>query len=111
MGRMKQLTPRVGPLHVRAPRNAPRLRDRVDSWRRWYKTQGWRDLRWDVLVAAGFRCARCELVCLSANLVADHIQPHRGDEARFWDRGNLQCLCKRCHDSDKQREERAAAGF
>jgi len=39
-------------------------------------------------------------------LVADHITPHRGDEFLFWDAGNLQCLCKPCHDRHKQRQER-----
>ena len=41
--------------------------------------------------------------------VADHITPHRGDAAMFWDVGNAQCLCKPCHDRIKQREERAAS--
>jgi 5-methylcytosine-specific restriction protein A len=30
--------------------------------------------------------------------VVDHIQPHRGNWARFIDRDNLQSLCKSCHD-------------
>ena len=38
--------------------------------------------------------------------IVDHIKEHKGDEAIFWDEGNLQSLCKRCHDSVKQREER-----
>jgi 5-methylcytosine-specific restriction endonuclease McrA len=37
--------------------------------------------------------------------VADHVIPHKGDESLFWDAGNLQGLCKRCHDSDKARIE------
>lgn len=37
--------------------------------------------------------------------VADHIIPHKGNKKLFWDEGNLQPLCKRCHDSDKAREE------
>lgn len=39
--------------------------------------------------------------------VADHVTPHRGQEAMFWDAGNLQSLCKPCHDRIKQREEAA----
>ncbi|WP_234463967.1 HNH endonuclease signature motif containing protein [Paracoccus caeni] len=35
----------------------------------------------------------------------DHIIPHRGDEARFWNVNNLQCLCKVCHSTTKQRQE------
>lgn len=41
--------------------------------------------------------------------VVDHITPHRGDYARMWDPLNWQSLCKRCHDSHKQRQDRAAA--
>lgn len=30
--------------------------------------------------------------------VVDHIIDHKGDPAFFWDFGNWQALCKRCHD-------------
>lgn len=110
MARLKQLAPRGQALKPRGSSgNVPlRARDRVDTWRRWYKTSEWRRLRWDVLVAACFTCVRCGLVGQSAELVADHIEPHRGDHARFFDRSNLQCLCAACHNRDKQREERRA---
>ena len=39
-------------------------------------------------------CAKCG----RPGQVVDHIQPHRGDPALFWDRDNLQTLCKPCHD-------------
>ncbi len=39
--------------------------------------------------------------------VVDHIVPHRGDKALFWDRSNWQPLCKHCHDSIKQQLERS----
>lgn len=38
--------------------------------------------------------------------IVDHITPHRGDSALFFDEENLQALCKTCHDSGKQSEER-----
>jgi len=42
--------------------------------------------------------------------VADHIKPHRGSLALFYDPANLQSLCDqspfRCHSSAKQSEER-----
>ena len=38
--------------------------------------------------------------------VVDHIVPHRGDPALFWDRTNWQGLCKSHHSRDKQAEER-----
>lgn len=33
-----------------------------------------------------------------AATVTDHIIPHRGDPALFWDPINWQALCKSCHD-------------
>ena len=41
--------------------------------------------------------------CLSQGIVTpatvvDHIVPHRGDRALFWDENNWQPLCKSCHD-------------
>lgn len=44
-------------------------------------------------------CRRCgdAGVTTPANVV-DHITPHNGDPALFWDRANWQPLCKRCHD-------------
>lgn len=43
----------------------------------------------------------------TSKLVADHIIPHRGDPALFWDMSNLQTLTKQCHDSNKQRLEKS----
>jgi 5-methylcytosine-specific restriction enzyme A len=36
--------------------------------------------------------------------IADHVEPHRGDINKFW-LGELQSLCKNCHDSGKKAEE------
>ncbi|RJE87972.1 HNH endonuclease [Paracoccus onubensis] len=91
----------------------------VTPWRNWYNSKEWRDLRWSVLVADQFICRRCGTLCdpdpASRNEpnapVADHRKPHRGDRALFFDRDNLQCLCKRCHDGAKQAEERKAGGY
>lgn len=38
--------------------------------------------------------------------VVDHITPHRGDQALFWDRSNWQSLCTTHHNGPKQRMER-----
>lgn len=62
---------------------------------------------------------------LTAASVVDHIVAHRlkeaidsGDEARieaarklFWDSENWQSLCGPCHNSVKQREERASKHY
>nr|WP_251447162.1 HNH endonuclease signature motif containing protein [Vermiculatibacterium agrestimuris] len=36
----------------------------------------------------------------------DHIRPHRGDPALFYDTGNLQSLCHRCHSAKTRKEMR-----
>ena len=117
MGRLTQVAPRLGPppRRLAAPLGADREgaqgRDATQPWRRWYKTAAWQRLRWEVLVAAGFVCAACgRIEPDTSRLVADHIRPHRGDPDRFWARANLQCLCKACHDIDKQAAERRWQG-
>ena len=75
-------------------------------WRRWYKTTRWRRLRWLILVRDLFTCQMCHKIeGDTSQLVADHKTPHRGDASLFWDEDNLQCVCKPCHDGDKQRME------
>lgn len=112
MARLPTLKPRLyAPLpKLQAPKDeAGRTRHRrqASPYRKWYNTARWQKLRWQVLVDAMFTCAMCgRMEAQSRNLVADHITPHRGDEALFWDRSQIQCLCKSCHDSAKQREER-----
>jgi len=118
MPKLTALRPRLG-----APR--PKLaaapvtredRDRVRDqrhWRRWYKTARWRKLRLQVFVRDLFTCQwpGCGRVeGDTSQLVADHKRAHRGDEVLFWDEGNLQTLCKTCHDSAKQRVEAREGG-
>jgi 5-methylcytosine-specific restriction enzyme A len=38
--------------------------------------------------------------------VVDHVVPHGGDEALFWDEGNWQSACRWCHGSVKPVLER-----
>lgn len=50
-------------------------------------------------------------MCLDQGIVKpgtdiDHIIPHKGDAALFYDPNNLQTLCKWCHHSVKARIER-----
>ncbi|GAA4218581.1 5-methylcytosine-specific restriction endonuclease McrA [Sagittula marina] len=82
-----------------------------NAWHKWYNTTRWRKLRWSVIEAANFTCQRLGCGRIEADtskLVADHVKPHRGDAALFWDRKNLKCLCQSCHSGAKQREEAAA---
>lgn len=104
---LRVMGPRIGAVAPVDAAEASRRRDASLAWRAWYKTARWQRLRWQVLVAACFICVRCRRVeGKTAQLVADHVVPHRGDATLFWDDGNLQCLCKTCHDSAKQAEER-----
>lgn len=108
MGRLTRLAPRLSGLKDRVARlPVHEARDQVQHWRAWYKTARWQRLRWQVLVRDLFTCAFCGVVEHGkGQMVADHRVPHRGDPALFWDADNLQCLCKSCHDSTKQRMER-----
>ena len=106
MAKLATVRPLVSTLQGRVAKHSE-VRDQVVEWRKWYHTTRWRNLRWSVLEAAMFTCARCgRLEGDTSQLVADHVIPHRGDEALFWSRANLQCLCAPCHNSAKQREER-----
>lgn len=52
-------------------------------------------------------CRMCEASGrFVAATVVDHIAPHRGDMAAFWNSANWQSLCATCHSSAKQREEK-----
>ena len=70
-----------------------------------YSTKTWRGMRLQQL-AENPLCAYClSLGYVTAATIADHIVPHRGSLALFYDASNLQSLCKPCHDSVKAREE------
>ena len=70
--------------------------------RRNYETTTWRKLRLEVMDADGYICQICGKPTIDRHPklqpVVDHIQPHRGDDAVFWNRTNLQTLHKSCHD-------------
>lgn len=75
------------------------------QYRRLYKTARWRGLRLAVLASSPL-CVRCEKKGLTVQAtVVNHRTPHKGDEALFWNRGNLEAVCKPCHDGPIQREE------
>ncbi|MDH6265525.1 5-methylcytosine-specific restriction protein A [Rhizobium sp. SG_E_25_P2] len=89
-----------------------RERDRSVKWRGWYKTERWRRLREEVLIRDGYICQQTGVICSGKyparnSPVADHKEPHRGDEALFWDINNIQTVSKEYHDTVKQKQERA----
>jgi 5-methylcytosine-specific restriction endonuclease McrA len=51
-------------------------------------------------------CERCRARGLTvAAEVAHHIEPHQGNEEIFWS-SPLEALCKACHDSEAQQQEK-----
>lgn len=93
-----------------AHRPPPAPRRESGEWHWMYGTGAWtEDLRPGQLLAEPFcrECARRGLRTRAT--VVDHITPHRGDWGLFTNRGNLQSLCKRCHDQKTlaERQNRA----
>ncbi|WP_223639237.1 HNH endonuclease signature motif containing protein [Rhodobacter sp. TJ_12] len=67
------------------------------------------DPRWKRASAAFLKahplCADCgALGVVEAATEVDHIERHMGDARKFWDKGNWQPLCKRCHSRKTARE-------
>ncbi len=117
MGRLTNLKPALRSL----PASVSFARDRdehghsrtAEPWRKWYSLSRWRRLRLKVLLRDLYTCQMpgCgRLEPDTSQLVADHIEPHRGDPALFWDEQQIQTLCKPCHDGLKQAQERRGAG-
>lgn len=51
-------------------------------------------------------CIKCQargLVVVATDV--DHIEPHKGDMALFWDRSNWQALCGPCHSTKTASED------
>lgn len=113
MGRLTGLKPTVGRLAPRVgyaegdEKGFERQRRQTHPYRAWYNTARWRALRMAVLVRDHFTCRMCgRLEGNTSLLVGDHIIPHKGNEALFWDETNVQCVCKSCHDGAKQAFEK-----
>jgi 5-methylcytosine-specific restriction endonuclease McrA len=117
MGRLRTIKPRLTslPSRLAAPtseqeRNRKRDADLVH--RAWYNSRRWRKLREKIWARDLYTCQQTGEICTGKHPagnspVADHIVPHRGNEALFWDESNLQTVSKAYHDSQKQREEKS----
>lgn len=78
-----------------------------------YSTARWRRLRLRVLARDGCTCQMCGCLTTAGRsgpkaAEIDHKIPHKGDADRFFDEQGLQTLCKTCHSTAKQREERGS---
>jgi 5-methylcytosine-specific restriction protein A len=69
--------------------------------RRWYRSPRWRALRaWKLSTEPQCPGGYGRIfLCGAPTTDVDHIDPHRGNPARFWNPQNLQALCHRCHSA------------
>lgn len=75
------------------------------AYRKLYKTKLWQLTRSQQLAKEPI-CRMCEKRGkITAATVCDHIDPHKGNVELFYS-GPFQSLCKPCHDSSKQSQER-----
>lgn len=84
-------------------RKARHDRKRPSASQRGYGVE-WRKLRAEFLRHHPY----CKM-CGAPAEVVDHIKRHRGDKRLLLSWSNLQSLCGHCHNSVKQRQERAEA--
>lgn len=91
------------PAHRKAQRQYED-RNRGTAAQRGYDSQ-WRKARKGYLRKHPV-CVQCleEGQVIEATIV-DHIIPHKGDKALFWDSSNWQPLCKRHHDIKTVKED------
>jgi len=79
-------------------REYDRERRQTQPWRAWQQSKRWQK------VAAWHKdqhplCEQCEREGrVTAAYLVDHIIPHNGSAALFWDAGNLQSMCSACHE-------------
>jgi len=90
----------------RCAAHAPRARLTREVYakaHRWYVSARWQCLRAEVLVDEPF-CRTCRAAGRKVLTVdIDHIVKHDGDPVLFWNRTNLQGLCKACHTAKTAR--------
>ncbi len=79
-------------------------RNRASAAMRGYDAR-WREAR-AAYLAAHPLCVDCQRRGqLVPATVVDHITPHRGDPALFWDTDNWQPLCEQCHNAKTARTD------
>jgi 5-methylcytosine-specific restriction protein A len=78
---------------------------KFNAGRKLYRTKRWQTIRIKVLreqplcVLKGKR-EQCRVIATEV----DHITPHRGERRLFFDRQNLQAMCRSCHAQKTARE-------
>lgn len=96
---MKTHRNEIGKGKTHQPRGTTAERGYGGRWQRFAKA----------FLAAHPLCVICEREGrVTGAEVVDHVKPHKGDMELFWQRGNHQPLCVRCHNSKTQREDRGS---
>ena len=108
MARFKPLQGRQrNKLETRASVPSVSEMERADRRAGLYESAAWRRNRLLFLQAHPL-CVFCQRAgAVEPATVVDHIIPHKGGAALFWDVSNWQSLCKKCHDGEKKRLENA----
>lgn len=78
----------------------------LEPWRKWYQTKAWKALRLEVLAEAGYRCQCDECggrFAIPRATDVDHVRPHLGDMAKFFDKYNLRALSHSHHSRKTMR--------
>lgn len=84
-------------------------RSNPDAWRPSASRRGY-GRRWEAASKGYLRSHPVCVHCLAKGLTVassevDHIIPHRGDMALFWNRANWQALCHACHSAKTVRDD------
>ncbi|WP_338147037.1 HNH endonuclease signature motif containing protein [Vermiculatibacterium agrestimuris] len=94
------------PEHQPKAKRPDRRSDEAREWHKLYRTKRWKSMRYAQLLNEPF-CRECAKRGERVRATdVDHIRPHRGDPALFYDTGNLQSLCHRCHSAKTRKEMR-----
>ena len=99
------------PIHRPVGRRDKRERDRDTDRKRdpairaLYASARWQRAR-QMFLARHPLCAECQRHDrLTPASVVDHVIPHRGDTARFWEQDGWQPLCASCHSRKTAAED------
>lgn len=68
-----------------------------------YGSPAWRRLRQTIFDRDGYECQLCHRA--TSEPIADHIKPHNGNMALFFEIDNIQTLCPTCHSGRKRIQE------
>lgn len=111
--------PTMPPVFRSSRQRAPEVKRREEDQRRGSARARGYTSAWDKAADSHRRrspiCIYCEMGAFGqpkritpARLV-DHLIPHRGDQAVFWNKADWISCCKTCHDGPKQAIERDPA--